>query len=186
MRPRVVLCLLIGAVFTACGARTEADASDPVPAVPDEFRVTYRVQSSQFRDTIPISAERVWELLPDAYRVLGFPGAVVRDGDEIAFSTPHLQIQGSLYPGERTSDYIDCGQASIEGERADAWQVTFVLITRVLPVGDNASAIFTTVDGNAVSRSTRAGAACRGTGKLERDLVSALRQLQRRRSDAML
>ena len=69
------------------------------------------------------------------------------------------------------SVYFDCGMG-LSGPRADMYQVTFAIVTRVTTHSANETLVETLVDGRARDRATSGSdVTCSGTGRLERAIA---------------
>lgn len=179
--PAVIRAALAAAISLtlACAGGT---AGSPTPArapldAPERFSILFRPNGSHSSDLVAAPIGQVWQLLPDAYRVIGFPGApaAARDGEQL-FATPHMEISGPMYPGERTSDYIDCGSSPTTGKRSDEYVVTFVIITR-LEAAEGGTRVQTLIDGHARDRTLGGNSVpCHGTGKMEGQIADLLKR----------
>jgi hypothetical protein len=145
---------------------------------PERFSILFRPNGSHSSDVVAAPIEQVWQLLPEAYRVIGFPGRPASaGGGEQLFATPHMEISGPMYPGERTSDYIDCGVSPTTGNRSDEYLVTFVIITRLEPAAQGGTRIMTLIDGHARDRTLGGNSVpCHGTGKMEGQIAELVKR----------
>lgn len=172
LRPRSIFGLTVAAtVFAGCSA---AAPRQPLQA-PDRFSVVYREDAAREPRLVPLPSDRVWELLPAAFGDLGFPSAPASNEPGRVMMTPHLRVQGELYAGELTSDYLDCGTSVAGGVHADAYEVTFAIIATVHEAGEEATRLDILIDGEATHPIRRGGASrCTSTGAFEDLLVSFL------------
>lgn len=157
-----------------------AGSAGPLKA-PERFTVEFRRDAAVTRREVRVPPERVWALMPGVYDDLGLPSAPGSDATgERLILTPMMRIRGPLYENERTSDYLDCGTSMARGPIADAYEVNFALITRVIPAA-NGTLLEIIVDGHARDR-TQPGTPvpCVTRGKFEEQIVAYLMQRVRR------
>lgn len=181
MTVRSLVAVVVGIASAACGSAGSGAGppSAPVP-IPDRFSITYRADAPQTRTVVPAAVERVWEALPRVYREFGYPATPASNTPDRVYITPALLVRGRLYQGERNSDYLDCGDDPNVGARADAYEVTFWIVTRVQPTAEGHTLVETMIDGRARDRqSSSTPAYCFGTGKLEQQLATLLLQRTR-------
>jgi hypothetical protein len=170
----------LGLTLACTGAST---GGSPAPAripldAPARFSILFRPNGSHSSDVVAAPIQQVRQLLPDAYRVIGFPGkpAAGPDGEQL-FITPHMEISGPMYPGERTSDYIDCGASPTTGKRSDEYVVTFVIVTRLESTAEGGTRVQTLIDGHARDRTLGGNSVpCHGTGKMEGQIADLLKR----------
>ncbi len=174
-------CVLAAAVaVSACaGARSTRIATAANPSASDareRFTILFRETGSLVSTVVNAPPEKVWQLLPEAYRTLGLPSAPAEGGSgELMWVTPHLETKGPLFTGERTSHYIDCGESAVGDQRADAYVVSFVMVTQLQAMPGGQTRVLTLVDGMARNRSSGSNSGpCRGTGRLEQQLAELL------------
>ena len=168
-----VLSGLLGACATGSTPRSDA------LSLPQRFDILYRENGSESRDILEAPIDSIWKLLPGVYRETGFPAAPSSRGKALIYFTPHLEIPTgkTFYPGERTSDYIDCGKSPTAGARSDNYAVTFIIMTRLTPVDDSHTLVQTLLDGHARPRGFSGNSVpCHGTGKLEQQISDGLRK----------
>ena len=178
-RRRSVLPLLLTIQVAGCAsAGSGAPAGGPLE-LPERFTTVFRGDVEPHREVIPAPIERVAEQVPGAYELMGLPVALASNTEELMFITPALRISGTLYEGERNSDYINCGRG-VNGPRADTYEVEFALYTTLKPDENGFTVVETALSGFAGDRTTRSGdVACAGTGRLERDIARVLRSRAR-------
>jgi hypothetical protein len=181
--PVAIVCLIVAlaaSLLAACAGSGSPRVSSGGLATPASFTVYYRENRSEAGDTVSLPVDRVWALLPTAYREIGFPAAASRDTADRTMFTPHLELLGAIYPRELTSAYIDCGRSPAGAQRADTYSMTFVILTRVRAADEGRTVIETLIDGRARDRVTSTNSVnCRGTGKLEKQIVDIVRRLGR-------
>ena len=139
----------------------------------DVYTTYFSGELAPHRTVLDVSPERVAEVLPDAYELMGLPVEQSEDRPGL-FLTPEMEIEGSLYEGERNSDYMDCGETA-EGPRADGAAIRFALFTRLASHPDGGTAVETALGGFARDDATGEDVACHGTGKLESQIARVLR-----------
>lgn len=170
--PTVVLAL---GLLTACAGAGPAPSPDDPLGLPESFSNTYRVDPVVHRAEISTSLGVVTAAVPRVYEALGLPAEEASGTGVRTFSTPNLRIQGRLYEGERNSEYFSCG-SSMSGERADLYELEFVVVTRLREAGPGTTEAETIVGARA--RDRYAGTSpvpCRSTGKLEEAILRRLR-----------
>lgn len=183
MRATMAAAISLTLACASGGGGAAPTAGSPNPGrspltAPDRFSILFAANGSHTSEVVAAPIERVWQLLPDAYRLVGFPGAPAegRGGAQL-FVTPHMQISGPMYPGERTSDYINCGASSTAGKRSDAHEVTFVIVTRLTPAAEGGTRITTLIDGHSRDRALGGNSVpCHGTGKMERQIADLVKR----------
>lgn len=147
-------------------------------AVPDRFQVTYRHDAPFMQDTLAVTAEQAWAVLPAVYRELGLPGAAATNTpDARVFITPHMRIRGALFTGRRNSEFLDCGVGNTGIPRADTHSINFIVITRLRPLPGNRVVVESLLDGLAKEQSSQSTEVeCGGTGKLEEYIATLVQQ----------
>lgn len=182
---RATMAAAIGLTLACAGGGTGAPptAGSPAPRrtpldAPERFSILFHANGSHSSVVVAAPMQQLWQLLPDAYRVIGFPGKPARGrGGEQLFVTPHMEISGPMYPGERTSDYIDCGVSPTTGGRSDDYVVTFVIVTRLEPAAEGGTRVETLIDGHARDRTLGGNSVpCHGTGKMEGQIADLLKR----------
>lgn len=128
-------------------------------------------------DTLSGSAEDLFSLLPEIYNDLEIPISSVNT-EAHALGALEVRARGD-FAGERISRWLDCG-TSITGNIAEQREIYITALTQVedLEEAPGVSGISVHVKGYAV-QSGRAGnrTGCRTNGRLERDVIAALREL---------
>lgn len=176
-RTHAALIPLLTAVLVACGASGPSGSSLGRLDSPELFSAFSRADVSAHRSEVAAPVDRVAAVLPGVYDYLGLPVDRVEDARPVLFATPDLRIRGQLYEGERNSDYIDCGETGPGGERADLYEVEFVVMTRLRDDGQGGTIVETLLNGAARRPGVTDDSAvrCRGTGKLELQIATLLR-----------
>lgn len=177
IRYRAVLPMALAAFLSACGASGTPGSSMGRLDSPELFSALSRADVPAHRSELAAPVDRVAAAVPGVYEYLGLPVDRVEDALPVLFATPDLRIRGQLYEGERNSDYIDCGETGPGGERADLYEVEFVVLTRLLDDGQGGTVVETLLNGSARRPGVTDDSAvrCRGTGKLERQIATLLR-----------
>lgn len=161
---------LLGGCASSGGTGTDG----PLEA-PDRFTIFYRADAAETDTELVVGIDRAWEVLPSVFRDLGFPSAPASNTTDRVMMTPHLQVRGELYPGELTSDYLNCGSSRSSGARADFYDVTFIIMTRLTPIDEGRVKVQTIVDGHARDPMASGGSVpCNSTGKFEEQLSALL------------
>jgi hypothetical protein len=116
--------------------------------------------------TLPLPPDSVWRALPRVYEILGIaePGAA-----------PDLRVFGAQnvrprrIEGKRLSQYIDCGMGPTATPKADEYEVTLTLLSRLEPGPDSSTTLETTLEASSRPRAA-AGArvSCQSNGMLEK------------------
>jgi len=158
--------LVIVVLVSAC-------ATVSSPKKPDDgFVVRVRRDAAAVSRHLPTSVDETWAEVPGAFRALGYQGGAVTDTAERVFLTPSLLIRGRLYPDAANSAYMDCGRAPAGGAAADEYEVSFVVLVRVLPAPTNGTTLQVAVDGAARRRAENADVvSCTGTGRIEKMFI---------------
>lgn len=151
---------------------------------PESYSVWVRRDAVPVRRLLAAPVEQVWEVLPQAFRALGYSGGrSAREGEMIVL-TPSLTIKGRLYEGELNSDYIECGRTAAGQFAADVYEVRFAVLARLQPEGDSSTSVEVVIDGTARDRTQSSNAVfCTGTGKIEAALLQILEERLSKRSD---
>lgn len=129
-------------------------------------------------DTLSGSAGDLFSLLPTLYNDLEIPISTV---NAEAKTLGALEVRArSDFAGQRVSRWLDCG-SSITGDIADQREVYITALTQIEPLEEaRGSGISVHVKGYAV-QAARAGnrTGCRTRGRLERLVITRLRELAR-------
>jgi hypothetical protein len=127
---------------------------------------------SRAPDTLEVSADRLWAVLPDAYAELGVPLTVVDTASHYlgARSVTMRRPVGGL----RLSRIVECGTGSF-GPNAERYTVHLTVLSAVQPIDATHSLIVTTVGGSAAPNGLSSSVTCASNGALEDKLLSVLR-----------
>jgi hypothetical protein len=164
-----------GLVLAACSSAGSMprDANDDGSR---DFTVRVRDEPRTFEAVIDLPVERVWAAVPLAFADLKYTAGPSKKRGERLYLTPHLTIRGRLYPHALNSAYIDCGYTGAGAPTSDSYSVTFAILMWVKENPRGGTKVEVLIDGSAILREASANAVpCQGTGRLERDLVHALK-----------
>ncbi|MGH7529330.1 MAG: hypothetical protein ACREMN_03020 [Gemmatimonadales bacterium] len=169
--------MLLAITGPACGSSGPPAARGPEPVTP--VRISGRLGSmggmelhndprlAHHKVAAPVNV--VWRALPAAYRALGIPDA---GADSAGRLFGAVDLTPRRLAGERMSHYLDCGFGITAVPRADAYEVTMAVITRVAvdDVGD--TMLTTSVIATAKPRALSGNAVyCQSKGTLEAMIV---------------
>ena len=123
-------------------------------------------------DTLEVSADRAWAVLPGAYAELGVPLTVVD-------TTSHYLGARSVtmrHPvgGLRLSRILECGTGSF-GPNAERYTVQLTVLSAVQSLDATHSLVTTRVGGSAAPNGLSSSVRCETEGALEEKLLSILR-----------
>ncbi|GEM_PF-4825121 len=112
--------------------------------------------------------------LAQIYNDLQIPiGTMIPDAGQIG--NQRLQLATHRLHGHLLSYYLNCGQESMVGNRADLDDVTLSILSTVLPSKDSVTAVATSVRGSARPTGTSSNAVdCQSTGELEKSIAARL------------
>ncbi len=109
--------------------------------------------------------DSVWLALPKVYELLGIPDAGA-DSEQMTFG--NLGYRARRVEGKRLSNYIDCGMGSTAIPKADDYQVTLSVLTRLTPGEDGGTMAVTTVEATGKPRAVSGNPVyCQSKGTLE-------------------
>ena len=180
MTGRLTVTAAVGVVLLCGGCASSQKSDRPQTTVYASEMFDTRIT----RGVTPVSGfyraapDSVWLAIPGAFKDLAFPRGTQTNGDEKLFVTQEMTIQRQLYDGEPNSLYFDCGRTPAGNAAADEYAVTFTILARVVPDGDQFSHVDVLVDGRAHDR-TRSNASavfCNGKGRLEEMVIAAIRK----------
>lgn len=119
--------------------------------------------------TVAAPLDSVWAALPAVYRALQIEGAAP-DSAQLRYGA--VDFTPRRIAGNRLSRFIDCGMGTTAMPKADEYDVTMSVITR-LAAGDAATTVVTTsVTATAKQRAQSGNAVyCHSQGTLEADIV---------------
>jgi hypothetical protein len=129
-------------------------------------------EGSRAPDTLAVTADRLWAVLPDAYAELGVPLTVVDTAAHYlgARSVTMRRPVGGL----RLSRIVECGTGSF-GPNAERYTVQLTVLSAVQPVDATHSLVVTRVGGSAAPNGLSSSVKCQTNGALEDKLLSVLR-----------
>lgn len=122
--------------------------------------------------TVPAPLDSVWHVLPRVYEILGVPqaGAV---SDQRLFGA--YDFRPRRIEGKRLSTYLDCGMGLTATPKADEYEVTMSLLTRLTPAGGGGTVAETLVDASAKPRGVTGNPVyCQSNGVLETRVAELL------------
>lgn len=163
-------------LFAAACASPGTDSRTPSPT-----RSTVRVMDYQTAEIwtegletstiLPVSPAEVWAALPSAYERLGIP---------VGESSPNRMTLGNpgfktrSLDGKRMSHYFDCGRSN-SGPRANLYDVTITISTRIVDAPETGAVVATTIDAWARPRMMNGNPVhCLSRVTLEKRLVEAV------------
>ena len=115
------------------------------------------------------SLDEVWEALVAAYKQLGIP---VPATNHAGWRVGNPRVQVRRIGDERMSRFFECGQASMGRPRADQYDVTFSIFSRLQQAADGRTVLLTEVDGSARPRSVSTNPVhCSSKGTLEKRIA---------------
>ena len=122
------------------------------------------------RDSVPAPLESVWRILPAVYADLGIADAGADTAQQV-YGNPDFTPR--RIGGERLSRYIDCGTGITAMPKADEYEVTMSVLTRVAAAAPGETALTTVVMARARARGHSANAVyCQSTGALETQVMA--------------
>ena len=176
------MCNKIFMVFAlaACGACAGGpDAAPPPPGPEIMSRVYAGNRGSEMSNDPSVSAtlvdaplDTVWHALPRVYELLGIPDAGT-DPEQVTFGNPGYRAR--RVEGKRLSNYIDCGMGATAIPKANEYQVTLTVLSRVSAAAEGGTMVVTTVDATAKPRAVSGNSVhCQSKGTLETRLAALL------------
>jgi hypothetical protein len=127
--------------------------------------------------TVAASPDAVWRALPTVYERLGIsePGA---DSTQWAFGNQTFRPR--RIEGERLSRFLDCGRGFTAAPRADEYEITLSVVTRLAPGEQGGTRIETTVVGSGKPRAVSGNPVhCRSLGTLEARIAELVAEVLR-------
>ena len=127
-------------------------------------------------DYVPVKGSPVDAMaaLTQIYAQLQIPvGTMNQNGGQIG--NQNLRLPNHRLGTHRVSLYLDCGQESMLGNRADLDEVTLQVLTTVKQDHDSTTIVGTQVEGSARPSGTSSNAVdCQSTGELEKTIATQL------------
>jgi hypothetical protein len=119
---------------------------------------------------VPTSLDAAYDALTKAYLSLGLK--VSRDPGAHAVGNDHVVVMRNML-GRKLSAFFNCGMDAVMGSpRADAYQVTFSVMSTLSPVDSARTRVVTLVTGQATDLATSASPVyCSSTGLMESTLL---------------
>ena len=128
--------------------------------------------------TVAAPVDSVWAALPTVFEALGI-GQAGADPEQRVFGNPEFRPR--RIDGQRLSRYVDCGLGITAVPKADDYEVTMSVLTRLTPATDGGTVVATTVGATGKPRGVSGNAVhCPSKGTLEARIVEGLhRELSR-------
>lgn len=149
--------------------------SEPTPRAEEtstgfSFRINSQVTAIEHPLGAP--ADSVWAALPEVLREMGIAPQMNAAGDR---TIGNQRITARRVAGDRTDNYVRCGNQGAGPSAMAAMRVRLSLLTTVRPESDTRSRLFTEVTGTATPVEGSGGTTlCASTGALEKKLAEAL------------
>ena len=185
MQARKWSVVLAIAAVGACAARDPNVAPPPQTVTPVTITGSGGgIGSTEIRNdprvvvrTIPAPLDAVWDALPKVYQTLDIPQAGADPGAKL-FGNP--QFRPRRIAGERMSAYLDCGAGFTAVPKADEYEVTISVLTRLTPDDYGGTVAATTVTATAKPRAESGNPVyCASKGTLETRVTELLLQMIR-------
>jgi len=168
--PVISLCgAAVAILVTSCTAgNPEADAAAPqsseVIAFPSLGELQIYNEPGVGARMLQVDPTTIWRTLPEVYDVLEIPIEVM---NESALELGNTGYVARRLEGKGLSSYLDCGTGA-SGPRADNYDVTLFVATRLIEQGPARTIVQTTVDGSARPRTVSGNPVhCASRGILE-------------------
>lgn len=174
------MAIRIGAVLFALGATGACASSAPEAAPPTPENVSrvgvtvshgglggaeIRNDPGAVARTVAAALDSVWAVLPEVYEALGIAGAGA-DPERKVFGNPEFKPR--RIDGQRLSRYIDCGRGVTAAPRADEFDVTMSVLTRLTAAEGGGTLVQTTVQATGKPRAVSGNPVfCPSRGTLE-------------------
>ena len=181
IRPYIVATIVLAA-HSACAPHGQADVSPgsgqtitrvTSPGINTRITSERRISSHVLR----ASMHQAWAALIATYQQLEIP-LDLEDTANRRLGNP--RVRGRRIGGERLSRYFECGQSSMGRPRADQYDVTYSIFSRIIKDDDGRTVLLTELDGSARPTSVSTNPVhCESKGTLEQriaDIVSELLQ----------
>ena len=123
-------------------------------------------------DTLAVSADRVWAVLPEAYAELGVPLTVVDTADH--YLGARSVTTRRPVSGLRLSRIVECGSGSF-GPNAERYTVQLTLLSAVRPIDATHSLLAIGVGGTAAPNGLNSSVKCQTNAALEEKLLAVVR-----------
>jgi hypothetical protein len=163
---------LAAAVVLGC-ASSSPDPATTAQAPPPEtqrtvsagaYGMTLYTEPGVGARAVAIPLDRSWELLEEAYKRLDIP---VEFSERSRWEKGNPGYRARRVDGKRMSTYLDCGN-SLTGPKADTYDVTMMVLTKLDRMSADSTLVTTTIDANARPRATSGSAVhCASKGVLE-------------------
>lgn len=115
--------------------------------------------------TVPAPLDSVWRVLPRVYAILGIPQAGT-DPEQKVFGNPEFRPR--RIEGQRLSWYVDCGTGVTAVPKADEYEITMSVLTRLSPGEAGGTVLAMTVEATGKPRAVSGNPVyCQSKGTLE-------------------
>lgn len=152
------------ACTTSSGGRRVEEPDRSVVRVAGYQSREFFTEGDQDSAAFPVSADRVWEILPGVYAELEIP---VTQSAPSRMTLGNPAYRARQIEGGRMGRYVDCG-TNLSGQLANAYDVTLNLVTRVEDSPEGGAVVTTALDAWAEPRVTRGDPVhCRSRHRLE-------------------
>lgn len=132
---------------------------------PGSGRVEIHNALSMVGRNVPAPMDSVWKVLPRVYEILGITEAA---GDENGTTFGMIDFRPKRIEGKRLSTYIDCGMGATAVPKADTYEITMSLLTRLSATDDGHTRVETTVEASGKPRAVTGNPIyCQSNGVLE-------------------
>ena len=133
-----------------------------------EMGITFFNEPGVEARTVGLPLIEVWAAMTGVFEELEIPA---EHYNESLFEIGNAGYRAKRIEDERMSNYLDCGN-SLTGPKANEYDVTLFILTRLTPVSSDSTVIETTIDANARPRATSGGSVhCTSKGEVERRIA---------------
>jgi len=168
--------ILVALVVTGACASSAPQDSRPAPESVSQVgvsvshgglgRAEVHNEALALARTVPAPLDSVLLVLPGVYERLGIPEAGA-DPDQRVFGNPEFKPR--RIEGGRLSRYLDCGRGFTAAPRADEYDVTMSVLTRLTPTEGGGTLVETTVQATGKPRAVSGNPVyCPSNGTLEK------------------
>lgn len=175
-----IVAAVVMAAHSACASHGQADVSPgsgqtitrvTSPVIDTRITSDRRISSH----VLTASMQQAWVALVATYQQLEIP---VDYADPATQRLGNPTVQSRRIGGERLSRYLECGRASMGRPRADQYDVTYSIFSRLVKDDDGRTVLHTELDGSARPTSVSTNPIqCVSKGTLEQriaDMVSEM------------
>ncbi len=171
MRALPILALALLAGCASSGGELPTRVMTAGEAV--DFRINAGPEGSQV--SLNASPDAVWRALPRVFEQLQIPVGHVDANARVIGNQRHV-VRRTL-AGEPVQRYFNCG-SGVTGPLTSTHDVAVSVLVKVLPDGESASRLQTTVEANALSRGGASGhpVSCGSAGRLEGRIAALVQE----------